>query len=96
MLAIRSLAHAAGQFLNPRAPPPGPNPRAAQPLGDVVVDEPAHAGQLPCRAEIVDKGHVRVSAGPYRSKSNWACSMIDETARISTDDNFSPVASSPR
>jgi hypothetical protein len=55
-----TAGHPAGEFADVGAPAAGAHLQATQTIGHVVIDEPAHAGQLPGRREVVDDAHVRV------------------------------------
>jgi len=61
----RDLAagHPARQLADGGPATPGAHLLAREPAGDIVVDEPAHPGQLASRGEVVDGGHVRVGGG---------------------------------
>ena len=52
--------HPPGQLLHDRRPPPGADLLAAQPVGDVVLDQAPHPGQLPGGGEVVHQRHVGV------------------------------------
>ncbi|MHB1536094.1 MAG: hypothetical protein ACYC1D_16085, partial [Acidimicrobiales bacterium] len=52
--------HPAGQLAHHRPATAGADGQAGQAIGDVVVHQAAHPGQLPGRREVVHHGHVRV------------------------------------